>query len=315
MTPDPVKILVVDDSISIVNSLCKMLELHGYEVDSAYNGSDALRKINHHDYDVVVCDIEMPGISGMNFLERVRKDFGRNLDVILMTGFVDHDYFIQAIRLGASDFIRKPIEANQIIRSIQSIMSRRIDSYDTSTYYQNLEYTQMGFEISPENFARVGISRVFGQILRNNFKLRQDLMNELLICIDEMVYNAFVHGTLRLSTAERVQEHDSLQELIAERLKDPAVQAKRIRFGMVLSMVQNKIIISVEDDGDGFDYESWLNHLKQGPDLHLDEHGRGLTMLYHLADELKFSNGGRKVEIIRSLPKDNPNTDEDIRPA
>ncbi len=301
MSSAPAKILVVDDSISIVNSLCKMLELHGFEVDSAYNGSDALRKINRNSYDVVVCDIEMPGISGMNFLERVRKDFGRDLDVILMTGFLDHDYFIQAIRLGASDFIRKPIEANQIIHSIQGILNRRIDTYDLSTYYQNLEHASIGFEISPQNFAKVGISRVFGQILRNNFKLPADLMNELLICIDEMVYNAFIHGTLRLLPKERLLEHDRLQELIEAKLQNPAVQAKRIRFGMQLCVAQGKIIISVEDDGDGFEHEGWMAHLKKGPDLHLNEHGRGLTMLYHLADELRFSNGGRKVEITREL--------------
>jgi len=306
MAPEPAKILVVDDSISIVDSLCKMLELNGFEVDAAYNGSDALRKINRSNYDVVVCDIEMPGISGMNFLERVRKDFGRELDVILMTGFLDHEYFIQAIRLGASDFIRKPIEANQIIRSIQGILNRKTSNHDISSYYLNLEQISISFEISPESYARVGISRAFGQIIRNNFRFQPDLLNELLVCVDEMVYNAFIHGTLNLSPEERLLDHDRLQELIKSKLSDPAINTKRIRFGMYLSPTKDQVSISVEDDGDGFDHEGWLKHLKQGPDLHLDEHGRGLTMLFHLADVLTISNGGRKVEITRTLSNSKP---------
>ena len=306
MTPNQARILVVDDSISIVDSLCKMLELNGFDVDAAYNGSDALRKINRSSYDVVVCDIEMPGISGMNFLERVRKDFGRDLDVILMTGFLDHEYFIQAIRLGASDFIRKPIEANQIIRSIQSILNRRTRAQDLNTYYLNLEHVKINFEIDPENYAKVGISRAFGQVLRTGFRLQPELMNELMICVDEMVYNAFIHGTINLSPAERLLDHDKLQEVISLKLSDPAIQAKRIRFYMYVSRAEDTISISVEDDGNGFDHESWLRMLQQGPDLHMNEHGRGLTMLYHLADELVFSNGGRKVEITRTLSNGSP---------
>ena len=83
---DKARILVVDDSIAIVNSLQSILSISGYNVDSSFNGSDALRKIYKNEYDLVICDIEMPGLSGLEFLGRVRQDFDRSLDVILMTG-------------------------------------------------------------------------------------------------------------------------------------------------------------------------------------------------------------------------------------
>jgi hypothetical protein len=59
----------------------------------------------------------------------------------------------------------------------------------------------------------------------------------------------------------------------------------------------------VEDNGQGFDYESWIQRVKKEPKLNLDEHGRGISMLYHLSESLEFSQGGRKVTIIKKLDR------------
>lgn len=297
------RILVVDDSIAIVNSLCTILKVSGFEVDSAFNGSDALRKIHSSEYDVVICDIEMPGITGLDLLGKVRRDYDRELDVILMTGFLDHDYFIEAIRMGASDFIRKPVDTKQIIRSIHSLMERRRSRNDYSDFYQNTETADFNFVIDPRKFSKFAISKVFNSFLRQSFQFNHNLLNELLICVDEMVYNAFIHGTLNLSVGERVLDHSSQQRLIEERLADPDIASKRLRFSFCVDHAQNVINISVEDDGKGFDYNAWLNRVAEEPKLNLEEHGRGISMLYHLADTLTFSNGGRKVSISKNIPK------------
>jgi len=295
------RILVVDDSIAIVNSLCTILQMSGYEVDSAFNGSDALRKIHSNDYDLAICDIEMPGVSGLDFLERVRRDYDRELDVILMTGFLDHDYFIEAIRLGASDFIRKPIDTKQIIRSIQSLADRRKNRFDHSEFYGHLDEAEFNFYFNPKHFSKFAISKVFNSFLRQNFRINPMVINGLLICVDEMVYNAYIHGTLELSINERLMEHSALQELINQRLQLPEIAHKRMRLAFSINHPLQTITISVEDDGKGFDYQEWLNKVGKEPQLNLDEHGRGISMLYHLADTLEFSKGGRCVTISKKI--------------
>lgn len=298
---DKAKILVVDDSIAIVNSLQSILSISGYNVDSSFNGSDALRKIYKNEYDLVICDIEMPGLSGLEFLGRVRQDFDRSLDVILMTGYLEHDYFIEAIRLGASDFIRKPIDTKQMIHSIQELMFRKRSRDDIMGFYSHLNRASFCYEISAESFTSFAISKVFSSQLRQRFKVNSNVLNELLVCVDEMVYNAFIHGTLGLSVAERALGHDQLQALISEKLQVPEIKSRVLRLSFTVDNLENVIEISVEDEGPGFDHVSWLKQVQKEQILDIQEHGRGLSLLYHLSDTLTFDKGGRFVSITKSL--------------
>ncbi|HPF08427.1 MAG: response regulator [Candidatus Cloacimonadaceae bacterium] len=299
--PDKPKILVVDDSIAIVNSLQSILTISGYSVDTAFNGSDALRKIYKNEYDLVICDIEMPGVSGLEFLSRVRQDFENSLDVILMTGYLEHDYFIEAIRLGASDFIRKPIDTKQMIHSIKELMFRKRSRDDISGFFSILNRASFDYEFNVENFTKFAISKVFSAHLRHRFKVNAEVLNELLVCVDEMVYNAYIHGTLGLSVEDRALGHDQLQSLITQKIQDPEINARVLRLSFSIDNITNVIEITVEDQGQGFDYEHWLNQVKSEPILDIKEHGRGLSLLYHLSDKIVFAKQGRMVTIQKSL--------------
>ncbi|MCB5253763.1 MAG: response regulator [Candidatus Cloacimonadaceae bacterium] len=299
--PDRRKILIVDDSIAIVNSLEAILGVSGYQVETAYNGSDALRKIHQNNYDLVICDIEMPGISGLEFLSRVREDFDDNLDVILMTGYLEHDYFIEAIRLGASDFIRKPIDTKQMINSIRELLFRKRSRDDVSEFYCHLDKASFSFDISAEHFSKFTISKIFSSYLRQYFKIDPMVLNELLICVDEMVYNAYIHGTLELSIRERALTQEELHLVIDEKLQDPKIAKRKMHLVFEIDNEQQMIEIGVSDDGNGFDYPSWINTVQTEQILDIKEHGRGIAMLYHLSDELSFDNEGKSVKIRKSL--------------
>lgn len=295
------RILVVDDSPNVVTSLCKVLEINGYRVDSAFNGSDALRKIQKQNFDLVICDIEMPGLTGLDFLQRVRRDFGRDLDVILMTGFLEPEYFIQAIRLGASDFINKPVESNQIVAAVRALLENKRSKDNLPSIMPLIDQAEFRLVINPLKFSQFGISKALGLFLRQNLNLQQNALNELLICVDEMIYNAFIHGTLGLDTRQRQFDHGTLQKIIAEKLQEAEVAVKRIHFIMSINQAEESVSICVKDDGNGFDYQSWLQRVASEPQVNLESHGRGLSMLYRLCDKLDFFDEGRTVQITRKL--------------
>ena len=304
---DKNRILIVDDSIAIVNSLQSILGISGFNVDTAYNGSDALRKLQRDHYDLVICDIEMPGISGLEFLSRVREDYDRHLDVILMTGYLEHDYFIEAIRLGASDFIRKPIDTKQMINSIRELLYRRRSRDDMSEFYCQLDKAGFSFEINAARFSKFAISKIFGAYLHQYFKFDSKVLNELLVCVDEMVYNAYIHGTLELSLQERALPHEKLLQVIEERFKDPEMAKRKLHLAFEINNLQDEIMIEVCDEGNGFDYESWLNVVKSEQILDIKEYGRGLAMLYHLTDELSFEENGKRIRIRKKISGKDPN--------
>lgn len=299
------RILVVDDSSSLVSILSELLKVNGFEVETALSGTEALHKIESEDYDLVICDIEMPGMSGLEFLSRVRRDYEKDIAFILMTGYADNEYFLEAIRLGASDFIHKPIDSKQMMRSIQTILKRKKKRSDFSEFYNNLEKAEFHFELDPRNFSKFAVSEVFHNFLRQNFDLTPNALNEILICIDEMVYNAYIHGTLGLNVQERVMEHNALQKIINERLQQPEIASKRMRLYFSLCYKTQTIKITVEDDGPGFDYETWIKRVANEPKLNLEENGRGIAMLYHLSDKLEFDREGRTVTISKKLPINN----------
>lgn len=108
------KILVVDDEEIIRDSLFYILEKEGYLVDKAENGKIALEKIIANHYDLVITDIEMPLMKGTELLEKIKTiDF--QTSVIIITAFGSLDTAISALRNGASDYILKPVEFDELL--------------------------------------------------------------------------------------------------------------------------------------------------------------------------------------------------------
>ncbi|ODS32268.1 MAG: two-component response regulator [Candidatus Scalindua rubra] len=102
------KILVVDDEIKFCKFLKSFLVVKGYSVDVAYSGKDALEAAAKEEPDVILLDIEMPGMSGMDTLQELRRA-GVSAAVIFLTAHVKFTYAVEAIRLNVDDYILKPI--------------------------------------------------------------------------------------------------------------------------------------------------------------------------------------------------------------
>ncbi len=117
------KIVVVDDDELVNNLICLILE-NDYEVESFVTAEAALSSVDLHATDVVITDINLPGIDGIEFLKRIQKTES-SIPVILITGFSDIDVAIEALKNGAFDFILKPFRNDQITISVQKAMDTK----------------------------------------------------------------------------------------------------------------------------------------------------------------------------------------------
>lgn len=123
-----VKILIVDDEEIVHKSCLRILRNEQYEMDTASNAEEGLEKIDKKSYDIIVSDLMMPGMGGMEFLRIIKK---RNLDVtvIIFTGYATAETAREALKLGAFDYIPKPFTPEEFRDVVKNaIESRRENS-------------------------------------------------------------------------------------------------------------------------------------------------------------------------------------------
>ncbi len=118
------RVLVVDDEIGIREGCRRVLVPHGFSVDVAENGPIGLRKLRERTYDVLLLDIVLPGMNGLEVLRQARQ-INPDLICIVITGYATVELAVQAIREGAHDFIAKPFSADLLIRVINRELERR----------------------------------------------------------------------------------------------------------------------------------------------------------------------------------------------
>lgn len=115
-------ILIVDDEKPVSDLLSKVLRREGYHTTTAENGEQALEMINLHHVDLVITDIRMPGISGIELLDQVRH-IDPSIKVVLITAFATLDTAIAALKNGARDYITKPFNIDEVVFSINRILA------------------------------------------------------------------------------------------------------------------------------------------------------------------------------------------------
>lgn len=118
------KILIVDDEEIVIRSCRRILGDSLYAVDSAHDGQEALRKVDETDYDLMILDIMMPGIDGLEVLQHV-KERHPTVDVIMMTGLSEIQTAVKAMKLGAFDYLSKPFDPDELKLVVDRALERR----------------------------------------------------------------------------------------------------------------------------------------------------------------------------------------------
>ncbi len=117
------KILVIDDERSIRNTLKDILEYEKYEVDLAEDGKKGIEMVKQTEYDIILCDIKMPGMDGIEVLEQLNV-LAPDSPVVMISGHGNIDTAVDSIKKGAYDFIEKPLDLNRLLITIRNAMDK-----------------------------------------------------------------------------------------------------------------------------------------------------------------------------------------------
>jgi DNA-binding response OmpR family regulator len=132
-------ILIVDDEKNIRLTLSQALETLGAEIDTAANGEEALTKLKGRKFGLILLDIRMPGMDGMEVLRQVRE-IRPDIRVIMITAYGTVESAVEAMKLGAVDFLQKPFDPEEIRELVLRVMDReKLDEHHLADYASRLE--------------------------------------------------------------------------------------------------------------------------------------------------------------------------------
>jgi len=154
------KLLIIDDEKSIRKTLREILEYEKYQVDEAADGMEGLTLIQKNSYDIILCDIKMPKMDGIEVLEKIME---LNIDtpIVMISGHGNIETAVEAVKKGAFDFIAKPLDLNRLLVTIRNAMDKSTLVTETKVLKKKINKT---FDIIGESKAIVQIKEMIERV-------------------------------------------------------------------------------------------------------------------------------------------------------
>lgn len=154
------KILIIDDEKSIRRTLREILEYEKYQVDEATEGLEGISLIQKEKYDVVLCDIKMPKMDGIDVLEKITES-NADIPVVMISGHGTIETAVEAVKKGAFDFIAKPLDLNRLLVTIRNAMDKSVLVKETKVLKKKVNKT---FDMIGESKAIVQIQEMIERV-------------------------------------------------------------------------------------------------------------------------------------------------------
>lgn len=290
-------VLLVDDEPEILEILKEFLEIKNHTVTTAVNGKQALDLVlADNDFDIAFSDIKMPEMDGLTFLEKVRSN-DLNLPVILISGQGDLESSIRALKLGALDFIVKPVYLKTLDEALQKIdtaLAAERETVSAQALVQNQQLT-LQCDSHLQNIRQI-ISYFNKQTedICSNFNLDG---NKLAICLQECLTNAIIHGNFGIDSGLKEQDWSAFDNLIKERESQPGYGNKSIT--VLLHQTPKLLQFTVTDQGNGFDPAELPD--PTNPESWLKLSGRGILFIRSYMDEVNWNDQGNVIVMTKYL--------------
>ncbi len=222
-------ILWVDDEIDLLKPHIIFLREKGYEVSTSNNGSQALELLKTKNFDIVFLDEQMPGMSGIEVLMKIKSNFP-GIPVVMITKSEEEAIMEDAIGSNIADYLIKPVKPNQIILCLKkNLENKKIVSEKTSFHYQQ-EFRNIGTEISPRlnfeewvdiykkiTFWELKLGQSSDEGMNQVLKMQKDEANQMFCKFVERNYREWLHGK---GDKRPVQSHNLIKEKIFPVLGD-----------------------------------------------------------------------------------------------
>lgn len=289
------KLLVVDDSLPermFIGGILKREE--GWSIEYAEHGQDALDKIAANPPDLVVTDMMMPVMDGLELVTAIKENHAL-IPVILVTSQGSEEVAVKALQLGAASYAPKQRLNHILVETVESVLALSAERKTESRLLSCLVESETNFEIN--NDATL-IPPLVGYMLDEGAKA--GLISEMDrvrigVALDEALVNALFHGNLELSSELRDSDQPKYRALINERLQCEPYCARTVNASVRISPEQ--VEFHIVDHGPGFDPDTLPDPTDPA---NLDKlGGRGVMLMRTFMDEVNYNPTGNAVTMIK----------------
>jgi CheY-like chemotaxis protein len=285
-------ILIVDDT-AVDRRLAGGLLEQTPELDVCYaeNGMDAMLKITNYLPDLVLTDLQMPEVDGLELMNQIAQRFP-DLPVVLMTAHGSENIAAQALANGAASFVPKSDLANSLVETVQHVLALS----ETESRHKRLmaSAVKAEFEFRLENDPSLipPILELVQQMVAAGSGYDHPTRVRMGVALEHALSNAMVRGNLELS---RAAVPVCTSRTVAERLTEEPFKCRRVH--LKISVTPEQATFVVHDEGHGFDVTQV--HEAGSAESMREGVGRGLVLIKNFMDSVEFADVGRQITMVK----------------
>jgi len=290
------KVLIVEDDLASLSFLEMILKKEGFDYRTAENGADGFEVFKEYLPDIVLTDVNMDLMTGLELLEKVKKEKPDTI-VILLTAYTSEENVMVAMKYGANNYFKKPVLKNTFL----SVLRKYANIVQTQNYDKEISSFQTRHNFNMQFPSSIDIipSIVNFLLKETNGILSQEKQLDVRLGLSELLLNAVEHGNLEITFDEKDHaiQNDTLQDLYLERLSNPALSQRKVDVSYTMNMDSCEWVIT--DQGSGFDAKALPDPVAEDGLLRM--HGRGIFICKFQFDTMEYIGCGNQVKVSKKI--------------
>ena len=276
------RILVVDDDPDIHVLLASILKDAGFQVDSAFNGAEALERLQNGSYNLVLTDVRMPGMDGLELLQRIHER-RPSTPVVVMTADNTPENLIHSIREKAFSYFSKPFSSAAVLEMVERALEKPAESDDIEVLS-----ARPGWIVLQLRCKLDVADRLLQFLSELPFEVPAEEKDNIATAFRELLVNAIEHGG-RLDPEQKVEvAYIRLSQAILYYIRDPGK-------GFSFDNLAHAAVSSAPDNPFG--------HMEVRTQAGMRPGGFGILMTRQIADELVYNEKGNQVLLVKYLSR------------
>jgi CheY-like chemotaxis protein len=288
-------ILIVDDS-SVDRQLAGTLlsRAGDWTIQYAINGNKALEKMQKTAFHLVLTDLLMPGINGLELVAAVREKYA-HVPVILMTSRGSEDIAAQALDAGAASYVPKRLLPRRLVETVNRLLLVSRGRRERSPLLGRMTDICCSFVLPNDSkLADMLVGYLQEQAVQMGLGDETECMR-MGVALQEALTNAMHHGNLQLGSECRETSHADYHAIVARRCVESPYRDRCVR--VTARLTHSHAEFTIRDEGEGFDPSQLLDP-RDAANLEKAS-GRGILLMRSFMDEIRFEDGGRSVTLVK----------------